>query len=51
MWLELLRFIQPNFTADAPELGMNNFPTYHPWRAPRAAAPLCESVLGVVKLL
>lgn len=31
MWLELLRSFQPNFTADAQELGMNNFPTCHPW--------------------
>lgn len=31
MWLELFRSIQPNFTADAQELGLNNFPTCHPW--------------------
>lgn len=30
MWLELFRSIQPNFTADAQELGIN-FPTCHPW--------------------
>ena len=50
MWLELFRSIQPNFTADAQELGMSNFPTCYAWIVSAAGETSGPASLGPLSI-